>query len=175
MVWQICLFVFLTISCSDGQHISSSTFEHIQRAIEKLEIDFNTSHSDVARGEPVFIDKLMSSRWSQTKERKILLAQIISMYHTMLSNISKSQSSEHIRDLKEALKDYERKYSEYLEQAKDLIKLSKVSMDDSKIQRKAAAEIFQVLQQVNVEENRRKRRRRQNPQVQKGYRPSFRA
>ncbi|XP_062991067.1 interferon gamma-like [Elgaria multicarinata webbii] len=174
MVWQICLFIFLATSCSDGRFLPSSILEKVAKSIEMLEKEFNTSLPDVAEGPPLFIGLLKSELWENAKEKNILFAQVISMYWKMLSNSSKTQTSDYIKDLLEALNEYNVQYNKSLQKANDIIALSKLPMHELKIKRKAAAEIYLVLREVNIEENKRKRKRRQNPQGQKAYRPHLR-
>ncbi|XP_042326248.1 interferon gamma-like [Sceloporus undulatus] len=175
MAWKICLFILLAVSCWHGRVLTSSTFETIQKSIRQLEADFKANMSDVAKGEAVFTNMLISNLWSQTSDRRILIAQIISKYLEMLNNLTNSTNTpKHVVDLKEALEVYKIDYSDSLKRASDLIQLAKLPMSDYKIQRKAASEMYSVLQQVKIEENKRKRRRRrQNPRNQKRHIPSF--
>ncbi|XP_053112019.1 interferon gamma isoform X2 [Hemicordylus capensis] len=135
----------------------------------------NTSQSDVAEGGSIFIHILDSKHWAQVEEKKILLAQLISMYLKMLTDISKTRTAKHIRDIVGALEDYEIKFSESLKKANDLMELVKLPMNDVKIQRKAVKELYHVLLEVHKEENkeRRKRSRRHNPQVQNRCKPNL--
>ncbi|XP_077197046.1 interferon gamma [Paroedura picta] len=158
MTWQICLLVFLAISCSNGQIRMESVFDQIKDDIVKLEQDYNASQSNVAVGKPVFTDKLHGSLWSEGKEKKILLAQIISMYLKMLKNSTNIGTAKHIRNLVDALELYKTKYNESLKKATEIIELSKLSMTDLQLQRKAVVELYLVLQEVNKEETQRKRR-----------------
>ncbi|XP_063164668.1 interferon gamma-like [Candoia aspera] len=168
MAWQMCLFFLLVSTCSDV--ITGSTFEHIKESIMKLENDFNTSQSDIANDGSIFIQRFRNGLWTEANEKKILLAQMISLYSNMLKNEAKTQTSEHLRDLIEALEEYETQFSESLKKAKDLIEVANLPMNDLKIQRKAVAEMFRVLLEVNAEEIKRQRRsRRHNPRGQKGH------
>ncbi|KAH0616663.1 hypothetical protein JD844_027952 [Phrynosoma platyrhinos] len=90
----------------------------------------------------------------------------------MLNNLPKN--SAHVKELKEALEVYKTNYNDSLNRANDLIQLAKLPMDNYKIQRKAALEMILVLQEVKIEENKRKRRsRRQNSRKQRRHIPSF--
>ncbi|KAG8137855.1 hypothetical protein E2320_003797 [Naja naja] len=161
MAWRICLFFILVSTCSDA--ITGSIFEHIKGSIVKLENDFNTSQSDIADNGSIFTQRFKSGLWTEASEKKILLAQMISMYSNMLKNKTKTQTPEHLREIIEALEQYKTEFSESLKKANDIIE-----MNDVKIQRKAVAEMFRVLSEVNIEENKRQRRSRgQNPRKQK--------
>ncbi|XP_048357517.1 interferon gamma-like [Sphaerodactylus townsendi] len=142
-------------SCSDGHILMDSVFEQIKEDINLLEQDFNASQSNVADGEPLFTKKLLNTLWSEGKEKKILLAQIISMYWKMLKN---STNITHVRNIVDALEFYKTKYNESLKKATDIIELAKLPMSDFRLQRKAIVELYPVLQEVNKEENQRKRR-----------------
>ncbi|XP_015261186.1 PREDICTED: interferon gamma-like [Gekko japonicus] len=175
MTWQICLFVFLAISCSDGQILTDSVFDQIKEDIIRLEQDYNASQSDVAVGKPVFTNKLHDTLWSEGKEKRILLAQIISMYWKMLKNSTNIGTAKHIRNLVNALELYKTKYNESLRKATDIIELSKLPLTDLKLQRKAVVELYPVLQEVNKEEIQRKRRsKKPNPQRLQRLRPYHR-
>ncbi|XP_060101022.1 interferon gamma-like [Heteronotia binoei] len=175
MTWQICLFVFLAISCSDGQIFTESVFEQIKEDIIRLEQDYNASESNVAEGKPIFTNKLHDLLWSEGKEKKILLAQIISMYWKMLKNSTSIGTRKHIRNLVNALEFYKTKYNESLRKATDIIELSELSMTDLKLQRKAVVELYPVLQEVNKEEVQRKRRsKKPNSQRLQRLRPFHR-
>uniref|UniRef100_A0A670YPL8 Interferon gamma n=2 Tax=Pseudonaja textilis TaxID=8673 RepID=A0A670YPL8_PSETE len=93
---------------------------------------------------------------------------MISMYSNMLKNKTKTQTPEHLREIIEALEQYKTEFSESLKKANDIIEVANLPMNDVKIQRKAVAEMFRVLSEVNIEENKRQRRSRgQNPRKQK--------
>nr|XP_060632119.1 interferon gamma-like [Anolis sagrei ordinatus] len=172
MAWQICLIILLAASSSLG--LPSSTSEHITGAIESLQKDFNATWSDVAEGGPVFIRLLDSGLWSQANEKKLLIAQIISMYVQMLNNITKTPTPGYIKELREALEDYKDHYNESLMKANDLIQLAQLPMDNLKIQRKAVLEMTRVLQEVRKEESRRRRRsQRQNSRGLKRQKPNI--
>ncbi|KAM6435926.1 interferon gamma [Liasis olivaceus] len=173
MAWQICLFFLLMSTCPDV--ITGSTFEHIKDSIMKLENDFNTSQSDVADDGSIFTHRFRNGLWTEANEKKILLAQMISMYSNMLKYTTKTQTSDHLRDLIEALEEYKTQFSESLKKANDLIEVANLPMNDLKIQRKAVAEMYRVLLEVNAEEIKRLRRsRRQNPRGQKRHLPNLR-
>ncbi|XP_061493804.1 interferon gamma [Rhineura floridana] len=160
MVWKICLFILLAISSSDGHVPTGSLFEDMKEHISKLEKYFNTSHPDVAEGGSIFTGRLQNGLWSQINEKKILLAQMISIYWEMLNNLNNTQNPKDIRSLVEVLQVYKMNYSESLKKAKDLIEIAKLPMNDAKIQRKAVAEFYDVMLEVNKEESQRKRRSR---------------
>uniref|UniRef100_A0A8C5RHK7 Interferon gamma n=1 Tax=Laticauda laticaudata TaxID=8630 RepID=A0A8C5RHK7_LATLA len=93
---------------------------------------------------------------------------MISMYSKMLKNKTKTETSEHLREIIEALEQYKTEFSESLKKANDITEVANLPMNDVKIQRKAVAEMFRVLSEVNIEENKRQRRSRgQNPRKQK--------
>ncbi|XP_032076540.1 interferon gamma [Thamnophis elegans] len=173
MAWRICLFFILMSTCSDAN--TGSIFEHIKDSILKLEKDFNTSESDIADNGSIFTRRFSSGLWTEANEKKILLAQMISMYSDMLKNKTKTQTPGHLRELIEALEQYKTQFSESLKKANDIIEVANLPMNDVKIQRKAVAEMYHVLSQVNVEEIKRLRRSRgQNPRKQKRHIPNFR-
>nr|XP_028602740.1 interferon gamma-like [Podarcis muralis] len=173
MVWKICLFLFLAISYSDGRVPSGPLFESMKEHISKLQREFNTSQPDVAEGGSIFRTHLKNALWSQAHERKILLAQMISKYWDLLTNLNSTQNPKDVRNLVEVLQVYKESYSESLKKAKDLIEIAKLPMDNVKIQRKAITEFYDVMLEVNKEEVKRKRRsRRHNPSVPMRYKPN---
>ncbi|XP_058047611.1 interferon gamma [Ahaetulla prasina] len=173
MAWRICLFFILMSICSDVT--TGSIFEHIKGSISKLENDFNTSQSDIADNGSIFIHRFKSGLWKEANEKKILFAQMISMYSNMLKNKTKTQIPEHLREIIEAVEQYKTEFSESLKKANDIIEVANLPMNDVKIQRKAVAELFRVLSEVNIEEKKRERRSRgQNPRKQKRHIPNFR-
>nr|XP_056702481.1 interferon gamma-like [Euleptes europaea] len=175
MTWQIYLFVFLAISCSDGHIVVDSVFDQIKEDIVHLEQDYNATQSDVAAGKPLFTNKLHNTLWSEGREKKILLAQIISMYWKMLKNSTNIGTAKHVMKIVNALELYKDKYNESLKKATDITELAKLPMSDFKLQRKAVVELYSVLQEVNKEENQRKRRSKiVNPQRQQRLRPNRR-
>ncbi|KAJ7329796.1 hypothetical protein JRQ81_015970 [Phrynocephalus forsythii] len=150
-----------------------TTFADIKESITQLEKEFNATQSDIADDGFIFLKRLSSSLWSQVNERKILLAQMISTYLELLNTAPQSQTTSHVKDLLEALNHYKGKYSESLRKANDIIEVSKIPLSDVKIQRKVVSEMYNVLLEVNKEENRRKRRSgRQNPRGQIRCRPN---
>ncbi|XP_054843743.1 interferon gamma-like [Eublepharis macularius] len=175
MTWQILLLVSLAISCSDGHILVDSVFDQIKEDIIRLQQDYNASQSDVAEGKPIFINKLYDNLWSEGKEKKILLAQIISIYGKMLKNSTNIGTAKHIWNVLEALEIYKTKYNESLKKATDIIELAKLPISDFKLQRKAVVELYRVLQEVNKEENQRKRRsKKPSPQLLQRLRQNYR-
>ncbi|XP_039198606.1 interferon gamma [Crotalus tigris] len=173
MAWKICLFFILMSTCSNV--VTDSIFEHIKDSILKLENDFNTSQSDIADNGSIFTHRFKNGLWTEANEKKILLAQMISMYSNMLKNKTKNQTPEHLREIIEAFEQYKTQFSESLKKANDIIEVANLPMNDVKIQRKAVAEMFRVLFEVNTEENKRQRRSRgQSPRKQKRHIPNFR-
>ncbi|XP_070802840.1 interferon gamma [Pituophis catenifer annectens] len=168
MAWRICLFFILMSTCSD--FTTGSIFEHIKGSILKLENDFNTSQSDIADKGSIFTHRFKSGLWTEANEKKILLAQMISIYSNMLKNKTRTQTPEHLRQIIEAVEQYKTQFSESLKKANDIIEVANLPMNDVKIQRKAISEMFRVLSEVNIEEKKRERRSRgQNPRKQKRH------
>lgn len=60
----------------------------------------------------------------QASEKKILLAQMISMYSNMLKNKTKNQTPEHLREIIEAFEQYKTQFSESLKKANDIIEVA---------------------------------------------------
>ncbi|XP_069705865.1 interferon gamma [Phaenicophaeus curvirostris] len=145
MTYQTCsLFVLSVIMIYFGHFGNSLILAQLQNDIDQLKADFNSSHSDVADGGPVFTDKLIN--WTERNEKRIILSQIVSMYLEMLENTDKSKA--HIRHISEELYTLKNSLPDGLKKMKDLMDLSKLQMTDLKIQRKAVNELFSVLQKL---------------------------
>uniref|UniRef100_A0A8D0DUR1 Uncharacterized protein n=1 Tax=Salvator merianae TaxID=96440 RepID=A0A8D0DUR1_SALMN len=96
----------------------------------------------------------------QTNEKKIIFGQVISMYLNMLNNLRGPKDQDHVTTIIEAMEYYKQKYNEGLKKADDLIELSKLPLNETKMQRKAVAELYQVVEKLHAEQNQRKRRSR---------------
>uniref|UniRef100_A0A8C4TU64 Interferon gamma n=1 Tax=Falco tinnunculus TaxID=100819 RepID=A0A8C4TU64_FALTI len=138
------LFVLSVIMICFGRFGNSSILAQLENDIDQLKADFNSSNSDVADGGPIFVDKL--TNWTERNEKRIILSQIVSMYLEMLEKTDKSKA--HIRHISEELYTLKNSLPDGLKKMKDLMDLTKLQMSDLKIQRKAANELFSVLQKL---------------------------
>ncbi|NXB74504.1 IFNG protein, partial [Donacobius atricapilla] len=151
------LFVLSVIMISFGHVENRLNLLQLQNDIDKLKADFNSSHSDVADGGPIFTERL--SDWTERNERRIILSQIISMYLKMLENTDRSKA--HVRNITEELHSLKESLSDGSKKIEDLKDLTELQMSDLKIQRKAVNELFIVLQKLGDISSSHKRKRRQ--------------
>ncbi|NWV70098.1 IFNG protein, partial [Malurus elegans] len=151
------LLVLSVIMISFGHVENRSNLLQLQNDIDKLKADFNSSHSDVADGGPIFTDKLSS--WTERNEKRIILSQIISMYLKMLEKTDKSKA--HVRNISEELHTLKESLSDGSQKIEDLKNLTKLEMSDLKVQRKAVNELFSVLQKLRDTSSSPKRKRSQ--------------
>ncbi|NXO07301.1 IFNG protein, partial [Oriolus oriolus] len=151
------LFVLSVIMISFGHVENRLNLLQLQSDIDKLKADFNSSHSDVADGGPIFTERLSS--WTERNEKRIILSQIISMYLKMLENTDRSKA--HVRNLSEELHTLKESLSDGSKKIEDLKDLTKLQMSDLKIQRKAVNELFVVLQKLGDTSSSHKRKRSQ--------------
>ncbi|KAF1500108.1 Interferon gamma, partial [Megadyptes antipodes antipodes] len=152
------LFVLSVIMIYFGRFGNSLILAQLQNDIDQLKADFNSSHSDVADGGPIFTEKLIN--WTERNEKRIILSQIVSMYLKMLESTDKSKA--HIRHISEELYTLKESLPDGLKKMKDLMDLSKLQMSDLKIQRKAVNELFSVLQKLVETSTSFKRKRSQS-------------
>ncbi|NWY94578.1 IFNG protein, partial [Loxia curvirostra] len=151
------LFVLSVIMISFGHVESRLNLLQLQNDIDKLKADFNSSHSDVADGGPIFTEKLSS--WTERNEKRIILSQIISMYLKMLESTDKSK--DHVRNIADELYTLKASLSDGSKKIEDLKDLTKLQMSDLKVQRKAVNELFSVLQKLGDTSSSHKRKRSQ--------------
>ncbi|NXJ29754.1 IFNG protein, partial [Dicrurus megarhynchus] len=151
------LFVLSIIMISFGHVENRLNLLQLQDDIDKLKADFNSSHSDVADGGPIFTERLSS--WTERNEKRIILSQIISMYLKMLENTDRSKA--HVRNISEELHTLKESLSDGSKKIEDLKDLTKLQMSDLKIQRKAVNELFIVLQKLGDTSSSHKRKRSQ--------------
>ncbi|NXB34733.1 IFNG protein, partial [Eulacestoma nigropectus] len=151
------LFVLSIIMISFGHAENALKLLQLQNDIDKLKADFNSSHSDVADGGPIFTERLSS--WTERNEKRIILSQIISMYLKMLENTDRSKA--HVRNISEELHTLKESLSDGSKKIEDLKDLTKLQMSDLKIQRKAVNELFSVLQKLGDTSSSHKRKRSQ--------------
>ncbi|XP_062347163.1 interferon gamma [Cinclus cinclus] len=151
------LFVLSVIMISFGHVENRLNLLQLQNDIDKLKADFNSSHSDVADGGPIFTEKLSS--WTERNEKRIILSQIISMYLKMLENTDRSKA--HVRNIAEELHTLKESLSDGSKKMEDLKDLTNLQMSDLKIQRKAVNELFSVLQKLGETSISHKRKRSQ--------------
>ncbi|NXY24421.1 IFNG protein, partial [Atrichornis clamosus] len=151
------LFVLSVIMISFGHVENRLNLLQLQNDIDKLKADFNSSHSDVADGGPIFTERLSS--WTERNEKRIILSQIISMYLKMLENTDRSKA--HVRNISEELHTLKESLSDGSKKMEDLKDLTKLQMSDLKIQRKAVNELFSVLQKLGDPSSSHKRKRSQ--------------
>ncbi|NXF48484.1 IFNG protein, partial [Oceanites oceanicus] len=152
------LFVLSVIMIYFGRFGNSLILAQLQNDIDQLKADFNSSHSDVADGGPIFTEKLIN--WTERNEKRIILSQIVSMYLEMLENTDKSKA--HVRNIYEELYTLRNSLPDGLKKRKDLMDLAKLQMSDLKIQRKAVNELFSVLQKLVETSTSLKRKRSQS-------------
>ncbi|RLW06477.1 hypothetical protein DV515_00004488 [Chloebia gouldiae] len=151
------LFVLSVVMISFGHVENRLNLLQLQNDIDKLKADFNSSHSDVADGGPIFTERLSS--WTERNEKRIILSQIISMYLKMLENTDKSKA--HVRNIAEELITLKESLSDGSKKIEDLKDLTKLQMSDLKVQRKAVNELFSVLQKLGDTSSSYKRKRSQ--------------
>ncbi|XP_063011995.1 interferon gamma [Melospiza melodia melodia] len=151
------LFVLSIIMISFGHVENRLNLLQLQNDIDKLKADFNSSHSDVADGGPIFTERLKS--WTERNEKEIILSQIISMYLEMLE--STDRSKDHVRNITEELYTLKKSLSDGSKKMEDLKDLTKLRMNDLKVQRKAVNELFSVLQKLGDTTSSHKRKRSQ--------------
>ncbi|KFV47107.1 interferon gamma [Gavia stellata] len=152
------LFVLSVIMIYFGRFGNSSILTELQHDIDQLKADFNSSHSDVADGGPIFTEKLIN--WTERNEKRIILSQIVSMYLKMFENTDKSKA--HIRHISEELWTLKNSLPDGVKKMKDLMDLANLQMSDLKIQRKAVNELFSVLQKLVETSTSLKRKRSQS-------------
>ncbi|NXW41243.1 IFNG protein, partial [Nyctiprogne leucopyga] len=152
------LFVLSVIMIYFGHFGNGLILAQLQNDIDQLKADFNSSHSDVADGGPIFTEKLIN--WTERNEKRIILSQIVSMYLEMLENTDKSKA--HVRHISEELYTLKNSLPDGLKKMKDLMDLAKLQMSDLKIQRKAVNELFSVLQKLVETSTSLKRKRSQS-------------
>ncbi|KFZ57415.1 Interferon gamma [Antrostomus carolinensis] len=159
MTCQTCnLFVLSVIMIYFGHFGNGLILAQLQNDIDQLKADFNSSHSDVADGGPIFTEKLIN--WTERNEKRIILSQIVSMYLEMLEKTDKSKA--HVRHISEELYTLKNSLPDGLKKMKDLMDLAKLQMSDLKIQRKAVNELFSVLQKLVETSASLKRKRSQS-------------
>ncbi|NWU93562.1 IFNG protein, partial [Upupa epops] len=151
-------FVLSVIMISFGHFGNSLNLIRLQNDIDQLKADFNSSHSDVADGGPIFTDKLVN--WTERNEKRIILSQIVSMYLKMLENTDKSKV--HVRHITEELYTLQNNLAADSQKMKDLMDLTKLQVSDFKIQRKAVNELFSVLLKLVETPSSTKRKRSQS-------------
>ncbi|NXF35224.1 IFNG protein, partial [Nyctibius bracteatus] len=152
------LFILSVIMIYFGRFGNSLILAQLQNDIDLLKADFNSSHSDVADGGPIFTEKLIN--WTERNEKRIILSQIVSMYLEMLENTDKSKA--HVRHISEELYTLKNSLPDGLKKVKDLMDLAKLQISDLKIQRKAVNELFSVLQKLVETSPSPKRKRSQS-------------
>ncbi|XP_010204372.2 interferon gamma [Colius striatus] len=152
------VFVLSVIMIYFGHFGNSLDLAELQDDIDRLKADFNSSHSDVADGGPIFTDKLMN--WTERNEKRIILSQIISMYLKLLENTDKSKT--YVRHISEELYSLSSSLPDGSKKMKDLMELANFQMTDLKIQRKAVHELFSVLQRLVETPTAFKRKRSQS-------------
>ncbi|KFV19241.1 Interferon gamma [Tauraco erythrolophus] len=153
------LLVLSVIMIYFGRFGNGLMLAQLQNDIDQLKADFNSSHSDVADGGPIFTDKLIN--WTERNEKRIILSQIVSMYLEMLKTTDKRKA--HVRHISEELSTLKKDLPDGLKKMKDLMDLTKVQMSDLKVQRKAVNELFSVLQKLVEAPTSLKKKRSQSP------------
>ncbi|NP_001273831.1 interferon gamma precursor [Pelodiscus sinensis] len=145
MTPQTYFFILLSISSYFGCVFGQSLLTQIEDDIEKLKADFNSNQSDVADGGSIFTERLKS--WTEITEKKIILSQIVSLYLKMFSVVP-TNGKHHIVNINNALHTLNNNLTDSFKKVKDLMELSQLQMNDSKIQRKAVNELFPTLQKL---------------------------
>ncbi|XP_009996037.1 PREDICTED: interferon gamma [Chaetura pelagica] len=152
------LLVLSLIMIYFGHFGNSLNLPLLQNDIDKLKADFNSSHSDVADGGPIFMGKLIN--WTERNEKRIILSQIVSKYLEMLEHTDKSKA--HVRHIFEELFTLKNHLINDSKKIEDLKNLENLQMSDLKIQRKAVHEMFSVLQKLVETSASLKRKRSQS-------------
>ncbi|NXT49484.1 IFNG protein, partial [Pluvianellus socialis] len=159
MTCQIYRLFLLSVTTTYFGHFGNSLIlAQLQDDIDKLKADFNSSHSDVADGGPIFTDKLKN--WTERNEKRIILSYIVSLYLKMFENTK--NSSAHVKHISEELSTLNKSLPDGFQKAKDLMDLEKLQMNDFKIQRKAVNELLSVLQKLVETSPSHKRKRSQS-------------
>ncbi|NXK27127.1 IFNG protein, partial [Arenaria interpres] len=151
-------FVLSIVMIYFGRFGNSLILAQLQNDIDQLKADFNSSHSDVADGGPIFTDKL--ENWTEKNEKRIILSQIVSMYLEMLNNTDKSKA--HVRHISEELYTLKNNIDDGSKKVKVMMYLANLQMSDLKIQRKAVNELFSVLHKLVETPTSTKRKRSQS-------------
>ncbi|NXS58051.1 IFNG protein, partial [Brachypteracias leptosomus] len=148
------LLVLSVIMICFGHFGNSSIPARLEGDIDKLKKDFNSSQADVADGGPIFTDKLIN--WTERNEKRIILSQIVSMYLEILQKTD--QKKPHVRNITEELFTLKNSLPDGSKKMKYLMELTKLQMDDLKIQRKAVNELFSVLQKLGETSSTKRKR-----------------
>ncbi|NXN22676.1 IFNG protein, partial [Nycticryphes semicollaris] len=151
-------FVLSIVMIYFGRFGNSLILAQLQNDIDQLKADFNSSHSDVADGGPIFTEKL--ANWTERNEKRIILSQIVSVYLKMLENTDKSKP--HVRHIAEELYTLKNNLGDGSKKVEDIMYLEKLQMSDLKIQRKAVNELLSVLQKLVETSTSHKRKRSQS-------------
>ncbi|NXJ59322.1 IFNG protein, partial [Rostratula benghalensis] len=151
-------FVLSIVMIYFGRFGNSLILAQLQNDIDQLKADFNSSHSDVADGGPIFIEKLVN--WTERNERRIILSQIVSVYLKMLENTDKSKP--HVRHISEELYTLKNSLRDGSKKVEDIMYLEKLQISDMKIQRKAVNELLNVLRKLVETSTSSKRKRSQS-------------
>ncbi|NXS99394.1 IFNG protein, partial [Jacana jacana] len=151
-------FVLSIVMIYFGRFGNSLILAQLQNDIDQLKADFNSSHSDVADGGPIFTEKLL--KWTERNEKRIILSQIVSVYLKMLEKTDKSKP--HVRHISEELYTLKNDLQDDSKKVEDIMYLEKLQMSDLKIQRKAVNELFFVLQKLVETSTSLKRKRSQS-------------
>ncbi|XP_074024424.1 interferon gamma [Numenius arquata] len=151
-------FVLSIVMIYFGRFGNSLILAQLQNDIDLLKADFNSSHSDVADGGPIFTGKLVN--WTERNEKRIILSQIVSLYLKMLNNTDKSKA--HVRHISEELYTLKNNLRDDSKKVEDIMYLENLQMNDLKIQRKAVNELFSVLQKLVETSTSLKRKRSQS-------------
>uniref|UniRef100_A0A8C9FTG0 Interferon gamma n=1 Tax=Pavo cristatus TaxID=9049 RepID=A0A8C9FTG0_PAVCR len=136
----------------DPERTYSIFFGMLSLAAERT-LDFSFLHFPLDDHSQTF---LFDCILQQRNEKRIILSQVVSMYLEMFENTDKSKP--HIKHIAEELYTLKKDLPDGVKKVKDIMDLAKLQMNDLRIQRKAANELFSVLQKlVDPPSSKRKR------------------
>ncbi|NWX12915.1 IFNG protein, partial [Aegotheles bennettii] len=152
------LFILSVIMIYFGRFGNSLNLTQLQKDIDQLKAEYKANHSDVADGGSIFTGKLIN--WTERNEKRIILSQIVSKYLEMFKNTDVSKA--YIRNISEELHTLNESLHDGSKKMEDLMDLTKLQMSDFKIRRKAANELFSILQKLRETSSSLKRKRSQS-------------
>ncbi|XP_062058062.1 interferon gamma [Lepus europaeus] len=130
----------------------------LTRETEHLKAYLKANTSDVANGGPLFLNILRN--WKEESDNKIIQSQIVSFYFKLFDNL---KDHEVIKKSMESIKEdiFVKFFNSNLTKMDDFQNLTRISVDDQLVQRKAVSELFNVLNFLSPKSNLKKRKRSQ--------------
>ncbi|XP_012637806.2 interferon gamma [Microcebus murinus] len=151
LVVQLCILLG-----SSGCYCQGAFFKEI----DDLKEYFNASDPDVADGRNVFLDIL--KKWKEESDKKIIQSQIVSFYFKLFENHKDNQTiKKSMETIKEDL--IAKLFNGSRSKLEDFQQLTKLSLNDPQVQRKAISELHHVMNDLSSRTNQRKRKRSQMP------------